>query len=953
MSAILKPRDYQLATLAALEKDWDSGLKRLAAVLPTGAGKTVVFAHLASQFVALNPTRRVLVLAHTDELVSQAASKLRQVAPHLKVGIVKAVQNEVTAQVVVASVQSLRSQKRREMIRNVGLVIVDECHHATAKTYRDILAHFRCMDGMTRTAGFTATLTRGDGGKLSDIWEKVSYRKDLSFMIRAGYLIPPLGKRIEIDDLDLSKVKKSAGDYQAGDLEDALDAALAPEIVAKAYVEHAADRPGILFAPTVESAYTFAAELVAQGISTEVVHGALAKEERRAILKRLESGETQVISNCMVLCLDERTEILTDTGWVGMDDMTMTHRVANWDQGKVFFTEPTDIARRELGTDEKMYSLTTRGREVRVTGGHRMIYRTSKNSLWKKTPVENLVDRAVWIPTCGHAEPRAFPVPECRPPSRVAVSHTAYSLRKREGYEWEESKVEATRRVERQNSLRHLAPHELTADQCRFIGFWIGDGSKNDLIRGGVKYTASQSITYPNIIDWFDKVITSCGIHAVRRDRSKTKVPHIRWSFPRGTGSGSQQRDGVFPIEEYLKKGGSELLWGLDREQFDALLEGLWYADGNHGKAQDGYPAGWQISATRKPLLDLLQAIGSVRGMEMSLRPAGMPSSDRHAQLYVLTRSTSVDHMTRTHRFTEDREWRAEKVWCVKTTTRNIVTRLNGTVTVMGNTEGFDSPKISCIVIARPTRSAGLYQQMVGRGLRPDLTRSREGQNCLILDVVGASAVHGLASLVDLSEKEIRLQDGQSLIEAEDALDLLIEEEAGSPRVRLTHFGPTVAVDFDPLATASTRVWLKTGGGTYFLSAGTGAGAVYVFVIPSTDPDSEPGTYDVLWCTKSTHDDRRGGLTEHLGLPLDLAFAWGEDDAVERGGLGADVTLNKKSAWRRTEPSQAQLDLCRSRGIVVLGGESKGEVSALIDAHMASKRIDPIATWFANKGVKV
>jgi superfamily II DNA or RNA helicase len=155
VSDLLKLRDYQSATIRALHTRWDAGDRRVAAVLPTGAGKTVVFSHLSSGFVADNPGRRVLILAHTDELVSQAVKKLRDVAPHLRVGVVKASRNDVRAQVIVASVQSLRSEKRRNQIRNVGLVIVDECHHAAATTYRKILEHYGCM------AGEATSLTEG------------------------------------------------------------------------------------------------------------------------------------------------------------------------------------------------------------------------------------------------------------------------------------------------------------------------------------------------------------------------------------------------------------------------------------------------------------------------------------------------------------------------------------------------------------------------------------------------------------------------------------------------------------------------------------------------------------------------------------------------------------------------------------------------------------------------
>ncbi len=281
---------------------------------------TVIFSALAKLWIEKNPGRRVLVLAHTDELVQQAANKMHDAAPHLSVGIVKAETNQPTARVVVASVQTLRSERRRNQIRNVGLIIVDECHHATAVTYRTILSHFgafrkswECSDSCAEsecprhtapqviTAGFTATLARGDNQKLSDIWQDCTFKRDIPFGIRRGYLIDVKGKRIEIPDFDLSQVKKSGGDYQDSSLADELERTFAPEIVAKGYAEHAGDRKGIVFVPTVESAYQFAAAFKEQDIAAEVVHGKLGKLERRLLLKRLASGDVQVVVNCAVL----------------------------------------------------------------------------------------------------------------------------------------------------------------------------------------------------------------------------------------------------------------------------------------------------------------------------------------------------------------------------------------------------------------------------------------------------------------------------------------------------------------------------------------------------------------------------------------------------------------------------------------------------------------------------
>lgn len=313
---LLQLRDYQQETIDAIYAEWEKGVLRPAAVLPTGAGKTVIFSHLVKRFLTENPDKRVLILAHTDELVDQAAKKIKEVAPHLPVGIVKGPRNDVWAPVIVASVQSLRREERRRQIANVGLIIVDECHHATAKTYVDVLTHYGAFgpseesfydygalgrDFFTYTVGFTATLARGDGGQLNKVWQSVAISRDILFMIKRGYLLDIEGISVEIPDLDLDSVKKSRGDFQDGDLGRAMTESLAPELIADAYVKYAKDRPGLAFWPTVEAAYIGAEAMNAHGIVTGVVHGGLKMHERRDILERFRLGKIQVVSNCMVL----------------------------------------------------------------------------------------------------------------------------------------------------------------------------------------------------------------------------------------------------------------------------------------------------------------------------------------------------------------------------------------------------------------------------------------------------------------------------------------------------------------------------------------------------------------------------------------------------------------------------------------------------------------------------
>ncbi len=297
---LLQPRDYQLDTIRALHTRWDAGETRVPAVLATGLGKTVIFAHLLAEWLAQNVRKRAMVLVHTDELVQQAYKKIKQVAPDLTIGVVKGTRNEVLARVIIASTASLFSEKRRNRIRNVGLLIVDECHHYVSPMYRKVLEHYGSQPGCS-VAGFTATLARGDKLKLSEVWGEPAVTYGISFGIRRGYLLDVRGKRIVVPDLDLAKVKKQGGDYQDSALGEAMEASYAPEIIAAKYKELASDRKGLVFWPLVATAELGAKAFNDAGIPSAVIHGMLGREERRLLLKQLATGEIQCIHNVSVL----------------------------------------------------------------------------------------------------------------------------------------------------------------------------------------------------------------------------------------------------------------------------------------------------------------------------------------------------------------------------------------------------------------------------------------------------------------------------------------------------------------------------------------------------------------------------------------------------------------------------------------------------------------------------
>ncbi|PJN22398.1 DEAD/DEAH box helicase [Kitasatospora sp. CB02891] len=296
MTGTLTLRPYQTEAIDRLIGSWRSGTgNRLAVVLPTGAGKTVVLSHLIARF-----GHRALVIAHRDELIQQAAAKIRAIAPHLKVGIVKAGRNEHRGvDVVVASIQTLASLRRRAPITGIGLVVVDECHHAAADTYMTVLEHFGAWAGVP-VAGFTATMTRTDGG-LADVWQDIVFKLDILDLMKTGHLVNVRGKRVVVDGLDLDSVKTRGGDLQDGQLGQAMETSGAALVVADAYAEHAADRAGVVFAPTVATARSMADVLTARGIPAAAVWGDMAAEDRQSVLQRYKDGSLQVLTNCSVL----------------------------------------------------------------------------------------------------------------------------------------------------------------------------------------------------------------------------------------------------------------------------------------------------------------------------------------------------------------------------------------------------------------------------------------------------------------------------------------------------------------------------------------------------------------------------------------------------------------------------------------------------------------------------
>ena len=286
-------RPYQQQAVEAVESEWEAGHRRTLLVQATGTGKTICFAKVAKN--AVDDGGRVLIMAHRDELLSQASSKIER-ACGLECAVEKAEQSSVgtDARIVVGSVQTLWREKRLSRFSPdcFSHIIIDEAHHAVANTYKHVLEHFP----EAQVLGVTATADRADKKSLSSVFDSIAYEYSLRQAIDDGYLCPIEAEVIPLK-LDISKVKVTAGDYSAGDLDDALEPYL--DLIADRMADICRNRHTVVFLPLVETAKAFRDRLIARGLTACEVDG--TSQDRKEVLADFEAGRYQVCCNSMLL----------------------------------------------------------------------------------------------------------------------------------------------------------------------------------------------------------------------------------------------------------------------------------------------------------------------------------------------------------------------------------------------------------------------------------------------------------------------------------------------------------------------------------------------------------------------------------------------------------------------------------------------------------------------------
>ncbi len=249
----MKPRPYQLLAVTGTEKAWESSCSALV-VMPTGTGKTVVFSLIADRRKSHG---RIMVIAHREELIHQAADKIQKVTG--EVAEIEMADRRADmhmyerAPIVVASVQTLISgilKKRMTRFnpKDFGTLIIDESHHAISASYREVITYFTQNPDL-KVVGVTATPDRGDEQALGQVFEQVAYVYEITDAIKDGYLVPIHARSVMVEGLDYSQVRTTAGDLNGKDLADVMSNERVLQQIADAALKECGQRKTIVFAP--------------------------------------------------------------------------------------------------------------------------------------------------------------------------------------------------------------------------------------------------------------------------------------------------------------------------------------------------------------------------------------------------------------------------------------------------------------------------------------------------------------------------------------------------------------------------------------------------------------------------------------------------------------------------------------------------------------------------------
>jgi len=287
----MKLRDYQNDAIAKARQSYINGNKSILICSPTGSGKSVILAEIIKSASAGG--KKVLFLVHRREIIFQIQDYLK--GYDIDHGIILSGEEFTDGHNVnIATVQTLHSRMKRRYYKKADVIIIDEAHHGTSRTYLEVINAHR--DNLV--LGFTATPCRKNGLGLGHLFDDLIVVETISKLTEDGFLVPV--RYYAPSEPDLEKVKISAGDYNLKQLDKVMSAPKLVGDVIENWLHIGEGRQTIVFTTTVKHSVAVCEAFNTVGITAEHVSGKTPKDERREIIDRFKDGDTRILCNCAV-----------------------------------------------------------------------------------------------------------------------------------------------------------------------------------------------------------------------------------------------------------------------------------------------------------------------------------------------------------------------------------------------------------------------------------------------------------------------------------------------------------------------------------------------------------------------------------------------------------------------------------------------------------------------------
>jgi len=711
-------RQYQTDAVEALHEYICTKQTNPCIVLPTGSGKSVVMAETIRKWKQESPWIRGCILAHRKELVVQNAEKFRAVYNEEEIGIFSAGlgRKDYDSPILFASIDSIYRQSGN--FQPFDFIFIDEAHRippAGEGKYRTFIKGCQRFNQAIKIIGWTATPFRMGCGPIcheNHILNEICYKAKITELINDGYLCR-LRSKVGNYQPALTEVKRNSnGDYVTASLAKATNRqSLISSAIREAVgiIQSENRKHVVFFCVDIEHCKRVSDELRKFGIYAPYLTGKTRQCDRDRIIGDFRSGRIQAVCNvnvltegfdaphidCIVLlrptlsaglfCVDSKTEILTKKGWKTRGKIATGESVASFnpETESIEFAPAISITDRSILDNEHIYSIETPSTSIRVTDNHRIVFKTRKTAQpnWKintASEVANYKDGII-IPKAGYINNKDAAI---------------------------------------------------TDDELRFIGLIMTDGCINKRTNG---IAITQSIHQPWIHE-IQHIIDNCGLKNTVRDITRVtqfsaKSTIRLWTISKGKPRKTKKcLQGWGKLEEWLSKDFSEkLLYEISDRQFKILLEAIHLGDGAKQLKQTWVRRSYHISTGNKIFATRLQLCAILHGCQCSISEQHY---NKNPLWYIHIKPSNVANIG--SHYDGRPIWKKEKpagepVWCIQTKYGTIITRRNGKVTILGNS------------------------QMVGRGLRIWNNKT----DCLVLDFANCIDEHGPIDLLSDNQRTV------------------------------------------------------------------------------------------------------------------------------------------------------------------------------------------------------